>query len=50
MQTALPWASWIDLTDSLTIDDYYRTDLHWRQEKLLPAAKTIAERDGRGYL
>ena len=30
------------MTDSLTIDDYYRTDLHWRQEKLLPAAKTIA--------
>ena len=46
MQTALPWASWIDLTDSLTIDDYYRTDLHWRQEKLLPAAKTIADAMG----
>ncbi len=42
MQTALPWASYIDLTGSLTIDDYYKTDLHWRQETLLPAAKTIA--------
>ena len=46
MQTALPWASWIDLTGSLTIDDYYKTDLHWRQEKLLPAAKTIADAMG----
>ena len=46
MQTAFPWASWIDLTDSLTIDDYYKTDLHWRQEKLLPAAKTIADAMG----
>ena len=46
MQTALPWASWIDLTGSLTIDDYYKTDLHWRQETLLPAAKTIADAMG----
>ena len=28
------------------IDDYYKTDLHWRQEKLLPAAKTIADAMG----
>ena len=42
MQKALPWASYIDLTGSLTLSDYYRTDIHWRQEKLLPAAKTIA--------
>ena len=46
MQTALPWASYIDLTGSLTIDDYYKTDLHWRQEKLFPAAKTIASAMG----
>lgn len=37
----MPWATQIDLTDSLTLEDYYRTDTHWRQEKLLTAAKTI---------
>ena len=42
MQTGLPWASYIDLTKSLTISDYYKTDIHWRQEALRPAAKTLA--------
>ena len=41
-RTALPWAQHIDLTKSLTEDSYYRTDLHWRQEKLYPAAEQLA--------
>ena len=45
-ETGLPWAKYIDLTGSLTIDDYYRTDIHWRQEKLVPAAQTIANAMG----
>lgn len=26
--------TYIDIFDTLTVDDYYRTDTHWRQEKL----------------
>lgn len=43
MAESLPWADLIDLRENLTIDDYYRTDTHWRQERLLPAARAIAE-------
>lgn len=42
VETGMPWAQHIDLTDTLTIEDYYRTDLHWRQEKLLPVARKVA--------
>ena len=43
---ALPWADFIDLREHLDIGDYYRTDTHWRQEQLLPAAEAIAGRLG----
>jgi len=46
VETGMPWAQHIDLTDSLTAEDYYRTDTHWRQEKLLLAAGTICEAMG----
>lgn len=42
VKAGAPWAEHIDLTDSLTIDDYYRTDIHWRQENLLPVAQKLA--------
>jgi len=38
----LSWASNIDLTDTLSLSDYYRTDTHWRQECLIPTAQRIA--------
>ena len=37
------WAEYVDLTDCLTADSYYRTDTHWRQEALLPAAEKLAQ-------
>lgn len=37
----LPWAEPIDLTGVLSAEDYYRTDTHWRQEKILDAAGVI---------
>ena len=43
LQTGMPWAEFIDLTDTLTLDSYYRTDTHWRQEAILPAAEKIAD-------
>ena len=37
-----PGLEYIDLFSQLTIDDYYRTDAHWRQERLVPAAEYLA--------
>jgi hypothetical protein len=36
----------INLFDDLSPDSYYRTDSHWRQEKLFPVADTMAEEMG----
>lgn len=43
MAEGLSWAQEIDLRPTLTGQDYYRTDTHWRQEKLLPAAAALCE-------
>ena len=34
--------TYIDLTETLTLQNYYRTDTHWRQETLIPAAQKLA--------
>jgi len=34
--------TYIDLFDVLSLDDFYRTDIHWRQENLLPVAEQLA--------
>lgn len=39
----MPWAQEIDLREALTGDAYYRTDTHWRQEQLLPAASALCQ-------
>lgn len=38
----------IDIWDLLSADDYYKTDPHWRQERLLPVAAAICEALGAG--
>ena len=43
MAESLPWAELIDLRDSLSIESYYRTDTHWSQEAIVPAAQQIAD-------
>lgn len=35
---------YIDLTKSLTLEDYYYTDLHWRQESLDKVVTTLSEK------
>ena len=37
----LSWATYVDLTDLLSAQDYYRTDTHWRQERLLGVADRL---------
>lgn len=39
----MPFAEYCDIMDTLSVDDYYCTDTHWRQEKILPAAKKLAD-------
>lgn len=43
LQEQIPWATHIDLYNSLDAEDYYHTDIHWRQEHLFEAAQTICE-------
>ena len=47
VQEQMPWATYIDITDTLNTDSYYYTDHHWRQEKILAAANKIAEAMGK---
>ncbi len=37
----MEYAEYIDVTTTLSIKDYYKTDLHFRQEKLINLANTI---------
>ena len=46
MQTGLSYMTYIELRDLLTIEDYYRTDLHWKQENILDVAQLLAQRMG----
>jgi hypothetical protein len=38
-----PFMEYIDITDLLSLDDFYVTDSHWRQEKIGDVADRIAE-------
>ncbi|MGN0316253.1 MAG: DHHW family protein [Fusicatenibacter sp.] len=46
LENQLPFAQHIDLTGVLSIDDYYRTDSHWRQERLTDMAAFLLETMG----
>ena len=46
LREGMPWAEYVDITGSLTAGDYYRTDTHWRQERLLGTAKLLCTRMG----
>ena len=42
VQQGMPWAEYVDITDCLSVEDYYYTDTHWRQENLLPVAQKLS--------
>lgn len=46
LQSGFPQAEYIDISKLLSPDDFYYTDSHWRQEKILTAAAEIAKRMG----
>ena len=37
----MPWAEYADITGLLNIEDYYRTDTHWRQERIADVAEAL---------
>ena len=41
VRSQTPWAAWMGIEDCLELEDYYYTDTHWRQEKILPAAQRL---------
>ena len=38
----LPDMDYIDIFDCLSLEDYYKTDTHWRQERITDVAETLA--------
>ena len=42
LETGMNWAEFVDITDTLYAQDYYRTDTHWRQEKILDIAAKLS--------
>lgn len=46
VESGMPYAQFVNLADSLGLEDYYRTDTHWRQESLLEAAQRLCEAMG----
>jgi len=43
IRTGMPYASYVNLTDCLTQQDYYRTDTHWRQERLFATSARLCQ-------
>ena len=43
---ATPWAEQVEITQHLSAQDYYRTDTHWRQEKILDVAQALCDAMG----
>ncbi|MBE5968218.1 MAG: hypothetical protein E7255_14865 [Lachnospiraceae bacterium] len=41
MKEHTKFAEYIDISDVLRLEDYYNTDIHWRQEKLLPVVEKL---------
>lgn len=46
MEQSFDYMEYIEIRDLLTIDDYYFTDTHWRQDKILDVARRLAQKMG----
>lgn len=49
MVESVEFAEYIDIMSSLSIEDYYKTDTHWRQEKLVEIAALLVNGMGGNY-
>ena len=43
MAEGMPWAEFVDVSGDLTLESYYKTDTHWRQEKIMDVAQILCE-------
>ena len=43
MREKADFAEYIDISGLLSLDDYYRTDTHWRQEKIIDVSEYLKE-------
>lgn len=48
IQEKMPYASYLDITHTLELSDYYKTDTHWCQECLVDTANALAVGMGSG--
>jgi hypothetical protein len=46
MRDEMPYAQYIDIIQLLDVQDYYKTDVHWRQENIVDVAEKIASEMG----
>lgn len=46
MRNKTEFMKYIDITSLLSIDDYYKTDTHWRQENIVDIAEHLAKEMG----
>lgn len=46
LRDKLPEMAYIDIFPQLSLEDYYKTDTHWRQERITGVARTLAEAMG----
>ena len=46
MKSKTYFMTYIGITEELSLQDYYRTDTHWRQERILPVAEKLAAQMG----
>ncbi|MBQ8258967.1 MAG: hypothetical protein IJY97_05320 [Clostridia bacterium] len=49
MLSNVEFVEYIDITGKLSIEDYYSSDTHWRQEQLVDVAETIVNAMGGSY-
>ncbi len=49
MTESTEFAQYIDIMSSLEIEDYYKTDTHWKQENLVDIAKLLVNAMGGNY-
>lgn len=46
VQEEMPYANYVEIKDLLSIEDYYKTDVHWRQETIVDIADRIGSAMG----
>ena len=49
MTESVSFAEYIDIFGALSIEDYYKTDTHWRQEQLVDVAEILVNAMGGSY-